>query len=91
MHHRCTGHANQIAMARNHVEDHSRHAHTFVSRSADFGASLLSFFNGAIYYHKRCACSLLKTNGTEERHSFTNGSWGVPQDMNTSSERPLGT
>ena len=45
MHHRCTGHANQIAMARNHVEDHSRHAHTLahassaVSRSADFGAA----------------------------------------------------
>ena len=45
MHHRCTRHANQIAMARNHVEDHSRHAHTLahassaVSRSADFGAA----------------------------------------------------
>ena len=45
MHHRCTGHANQIAMARNHVEDNSRHAHTLahassaVSRSADFGAA----------------------------------------------------
>ena len=71
MHHRCTGHANQIAMASNHVEGHSRHAHTFVSRSADFGASLLSFFNGAIYYHKRCVCSLLKTNGTEERRKYT--------------------